>query len=52
MHDFTTSLYRLIKEGYVDMHVAEQYAPHREALRSKIRGIDIKSDVLVSKVRG
>jgi twitching motility protein PilT len=52
MHDFTSSLFRLIKEGFIDMHVAEQYAPHRDALRSKIRGIDIKSDVLVSKVRG
>ena len=50
MHDFTTSLYRLIKTGFVDMHVAEEYAPHREALRSKIRGIDIKADVLVSKI--
>jgi twitching motility protein PilT len=51
MHDFTSSLYRLVKEGWVDMHTAEQYAPHAEALRSKVRGIDVKADVLVSKVK-
>jgi twitching motility protein PilT len=52
MHDFTSSLFRLIKEGFIDMHVAEEYAPHREALRSKIRGIDIKADGLVSRIHG
>ncbi len=51
MHDFTASLYRLVKESWVDMHTAEQYAPHPEALRSKIRGIDVKADVLVSKTK-
>jgi len=51
MHDFTSSLYRLVKEGWVDIHTAEQYAPHAEALRSKVRGIDVKTDVLVSRVK-
>jgi twitching motility protein PilT len=51
MHDFTSSLYRLVKEGWVDLPTAEQYAPHPEALRSKIRGIDVKADVLVSRTK-
>jgi twitching motility protein PilT len=51
MHDFTTSLYRLVKEGWVDIQTAEQYAPHAEALRSRVRGIEVKADVLVSKVK-
>ena len=51
MHDFTSSLYRLVKEGWVDMKTAEQHAPHVDALRSKVRGIDVKADVLVSKTK-
>jgi twitching motility protein PilT len=51
MHDFTSSFYRLIKEGWIDNKTGEQHAPHPEALRSKIRGIDVKADVLVSKIR-
>jgi twitching motility protein PilT len=50
MHDFTSSLYRLIKEGWVDSRIAEQYAPHPEALRSRLRGIDVKADTLVSRM--
>jgi twitching motility protein PilT len=52
MHDFTYSLHRLIKQGLIDVRTAEQYAPHPEALRSRIRGIDVKADVLVSKIHG
>jgi twitching motility protein PilT len=49
MHDFTSSLLRLVKESWVDLKVAERYAPNVEVLRSRVRGIDVKSDVLVSK---
>jgi twitching motility protein PilT len=49
MHDFTTSLLRLVKEGWVDLKIAERYAPNVELLRSRVRGIDVKSDGLVSK---
>ncbi len=52
MHDFTTSLYRLIQQGLLDVKTAEQYAPHPEALRSRIRGIDVKAEGLVSKIHG
>jgi twitching motility protein PilT len=49
MHDFTGSLLRLIREAWVDLKTAERYAPNAELLRSKVRGIDVKSDNLVSK---
>jgi twitching motility protein PilT len=52
MHDFTSSLSRLVEEDYVDLRTAEQYAPNAEALRAKVRGIEVKADVLVSKSRG
>jgi twitching motility protein PilT len=51
MHTFTDSLARLINEKYVDLKTAERYAPHVEQLRSKFRGIDVKSDVLVSRIK-
>ena len=34
-----------------DMKTAERYAPNAEALRSKVRGIRVKADVLVSRVK-
>lgn len=51
MHDFTSSLLRLVKENWIDLKVAERYAPNAEVLRSRVRGIDVKSDVLVSKTK-
>lgn len=49
MHDFTSSLYDRVRDGWVDLKTAEQYCPHPETLRSRVRGIQVKSDVLVSK---
>jgi twitching motility protein PilT len=51
MHSFTDSLTRLVEEDYVDLRTAERYAPSAEALRSKVRGIKVKADVLISRSR-
>ncbi len=51
MHDFTNSLARLVEEDWGDLRTAEKYAPNTEALRSKVRGIEVKADLLVSKVK-
>ncbi|MHC5005222.1 MAG: type IV pilus twitching motility protein PilT, partial [Planctomycetota bacterium] len=51
MHDFTGSLARLVLEDWVDLKTAERYAPNADALRAKVRGIQVKADVLVSKNR-
>ncbi|MCZ6836085.1 MAG: PilT/PilU family type 4a pilus ATPase [Planctomycetota bacterium] len=51
MHDFTYSLTRLINENYLDLRTAVKYAPNVEALRARVKGIEVKADVLVSKGR-
>ena len=51
MHDFTSSLARLVNEDWVDLRTAERYAPNAEALRSKVRGIEVKADTLISRVK-
>ena len=52
MHDFTHSLARLVETDWVDLKTAERYAPNADALRARVRGIQVKADVLVSKSRG
>jgi len=49
MHDFTASLAHLVEAGLVDLKIAEQYAPNREALRSRVRGIEVRADLLVGR---
>ncbi|MDX1927139.1 MAG: PilT/PilU family type 4a pilus ATPase [Pirellulaceae bacterium] len=51
MHTFTDSLYRLVTDNYVDLRTAEEFAPHPEQLHSKVHGIAVKSDGLVSRLR-
>ena len=51
MHDFTGSLARLVEEEWVDLRIAERYAPNREALRSKVRGIKVSADKLIQRVK-
>ena len=52
MHDFTSSLTRLIEEEWVDLRTAERYAPNREALISRVRGIEVTADKLIQRVKG
>ena len=52
MHDFTSSLARLVEEEWIDLKVAERYAPNAEALRSRVRGIKVKADSLIQRVKG
>jgi len=49
MHSFTDSLAKLVEGDFVDLKTAERYAPNAEALRSRVRGIQVKADVLVSR---
>ena len=51
MHTFTDSLQRLVTENFVDLKTAEEFAPHPEQLHSRIHGIAVKSDGLVSRLR-
>jgi twitching motility protein PilT len=51
MHTFTDSLYRLVTEHYVDLKVAESFAPHPEQLHSLVHGISLKSEGLISRIK-
>lgn len=51
MHTFTDSLTRLVNEGFVDLKTAESFAPSAEKLRSRIHGINIKLDGLISRLK-
>ena len=52
MHDFTSSIAKLVEGDWVDMKTAERFAPNRESLRSQVRGIKMQADTLVQRVKG
>lgn len=52
MHTFNDSLLRLVEAKLVDLRVAEEYAPNREQLHSSVHGVRVKSEGLVSRLRG
>ena len=52
MHTFTSSFVRLVEEEWIDLRIAEQYAPNAEALRSRVRGVSVKADSLIRRVGG
>ncbi len=51
MRDFTQSLCELVNEEKVHREVAFEFAPNRDALRSRLKGIDTAADGLISRVR-
>jgi len=51
MHSFTSSLYDLVRKDWVDLVTAKQHASNREALDSMIKGVSVKAQTLVSRVK-
>lgn len=51
MHDFTSSLAELVEAGLVYLDTAMEYAPNREALRGRVRGIKVSAQTLVHRVK-
>ena len=51
MRDFTQSLCELVNEERVHREVAFDYAPNRDALRSRLKGIDTAGEGLISRMR-
>ena len=51
MRSFTHSLAELVETEMVNTHVALEYAPNREALASRLKGVEVKATTLVSRVR-
>ncbi len=52
MRDFTQSLFELSEKSWISHEVALDYAPNREALQSRMKGIDTAGEGLISRVRG
>jgi twitching motility protein PilT len=52
MRDFTESLYELVEKSWITHGVALDYAPNREAMQSRMKGIDTASEGLINRVRG
>jgi twitching motility protein PilT len=51
MHSFTSSIARLVDEDWIDLKTAEFYAPNREALRSRVKGIQVRAEKLIARVK-
>ena len=51
MRDFAQSLWELVEQTLITRDVAMDYAPNREALQSRMKGIDTAGEGLISRVR-
>lgn len=51
MHSFTRSLAKLVENEAVDLSTAMAYAPNREALSSVLKGVEVKAQTLVNRVK-
>ena len=51
MHDFTASLADVVEKDLVYMDTALEFAPNREALVGRIRGIKVSAQTLVHRVK-
>ncbi len=51
MRSFTFSLKELVEKEWVTKKVAMQFAPNQNALDSALKGLDVKADSLVSRIK-
>ena len=51
MRSFTYSLAEMVNKEWVDVQTAMAYAPNRDALDSAIKGVEVKAQTLVHRVR-
>ncbi len=51
MQSFTHALYELVRKEWVAMSVAMDYAPNRDALASALKGVEVKNQGLVSRIK-
>lgn len=52
MRSFTHSLAELVESEMVSLQTALESAPNREALRSRLKGVEVKAATLVGKIKG
>lgn len=51
MQSFTYALADLVKKEWVHLTTALEYAPNRDALQSTLRGVEVKAQGLVSRIK-
>lgn len=51
MQSFTHSLAELVKKEWVALATALEYAPNRDALASELKGVQVKAQGLVSRIK-
>lgn len=51
MVSFTKSLSELVKKDWVSTRVAMSFAPNRDALDSELKGLEVKAQTLVHRIR-
>jgi Tfp pilus assembly pilus retraction ATPase PilT len=51
MQSFTWALADLVKKEWVLMATAMDFAPNREALASTLKGVEVKAQGLVSRIK-
>ncbi len=52
MHSFTQSFGELVQKEWVTLPVARHFAPNKEALDAMIKGVEVKAQSLVSRIKG
>jgi twitching motility protein PilT len=52
MRSFTQSLGELVESEMVTLNTALEFAPNREALKSRLKGVEVKQGKLVGKLKG
>jgi twitching motility protein PilT len=52
MHSFTQSFSELVKKEWIDLPTARLYAPNKEALNASVKGLEVKAQTLVSRIKG
>lgn len=52
MRSFTYSLAHLVESEMVSVSTALEFAPNREALASRLKGVEVRSATLTGKIRG
>jgi twitching motility protein PilT len=51
MQSFTYALAELVKKEWVSLQTALEFAPNRDALQSTLRGVEVKAQGLVNRIR-
>ena len=52
MQSFTQALAELVEKEWIAVQTAMDYAPNRDALKSMLKGVQVKSASLVGRIKG